>query len=464
MPPKKKKVQATEAEDLKTEEGDAVASPAPTRKARAAKSKATQSLSAAAEEESGEEEQAEPKAASTSQSKRKAKTEKAEDLQPVTREGDADTTATPVKKKAKRQPKVAEPEEPLKMRTTTAKMLVGAHVSMAKAIGNAVTNANHIGASSFALFLKNQRKWESPAMKPEDAADFRDRMVKFGYDPKRDVLPHGSYLINLANDDKDKQQQAYSCFLDDLHRCEELGINRYNFHPGSTASSSREKGIANLTGRLNQAIKETQFVTIVVENMAGHGNIIGGPLEELADIISQIEDKSRIGVCLDTCHLFAAGHDLRTQEAYDTLMGKFDRLVGFKYLRGMHLNDSKADLGANKDLHQNIGQGYLGLEAFRCLMNDKRLEGIPLVLETPCEDLNNKVDQAIWATEIKLLEWLVGKPADDKEVVAKAKELQALGAADREKAVIAAQKKAAKASTPKKKKGKTAALSELDSD
>lgn len=356
------------------------------------------------------------------------------------------------KVKKTRKAKSSEPEEPLRMRSRSAKMLVGAHVSMAKAISNSIMNANHIGANSFAMFLKNQRKWVSPAMKEEDVKDFQEKLLQHKYDPKRDILPHGSYLINLAQDDQDRQKQAYECFLDDLQRCEQLGIGRYNFHPGSTASCSREKGIANVASCINKAIAETENVKIVVENMAGHGNIIGGPLEELAEIIDQVKDKTRIGVCLDTCHLFAAGHDLRTQESYDALMTRFDEVVGLKYLAGMHLNDSKADLGANKDLHQNIGLGYLGLEAFRCVMNDKRLEGIPLVLETPSEDENKKEDKQIWAREIELLEWLVGKSSDDAGFLEKSAELFAKGESDREKAVVAAQKKAEKASKPPPKK------------
>lgn len=361
------------------------------------------------------------------------------------------------KKKRQRRPKKTEPEEPLKMRTQGLKMMLGAHVSMAKSISNSIINANHIGANSFALFLKNQRKWISPDMKPEDIEEFKSKCQEFGYDPQKDILPHGSYLINLANDDETKQKQGYDCFLDDLKRCEALNIGRYNFHPGSTASCTREKGIENVAKNINKAIAETTSVKIVVENMAGHGNIIGGPFEELAAIIDQVEDKSRIGVCLDTCHLYAAGHDLRTQEAYDHTFAQFDKIVGMKYLAGMHLNDSKADLGANKDLHQNIGLGYLGLEAFRCVMNDTRLEGLPLILETPCENEEKKEDKSIYPKEIELLEWLIGRSSDDPEVLAKHEELQELGAGSREKALVAAKKKAdriEKMNSPKKPRKK----------
>lgn len=222
--------------------------------------------------------------------------------------------AEPARKK--RNTKAAATEEALRMRNLSAKMLVGAHVSMAKSIANSITNADHIGANAFAMFLKNQRKWVSPSMKSEDIIDFKQRLEKYGYDATKQILPHGSYLINLAQDDAEKQLQAYECFLDDLQRCEELGIGRYNFHPGSTASCTRDKGIENVARCINKAIKETKSVKIVIENMAGHGNIIGGPLEELAEIIGQVKDKSRVGVCLDTCrkHYFSSFQSLTDTE------------------------------------------------------------------------------------------------------------------------------------------------------
>lgn len=222
----------------------------------------------------------------------------------VTPETEVSEKTTEQKKTKKRKTKSTEPEEPLRMRNLKSVVRIGAHVSMAKSIANSVTNANHIGANSFAMFLKNQRKWVSPDLKPEEVQEFQDRLKHYGYDPAKHILPHGSYLINLAQDDPERQKQAYDCFLDDLRRCEVLGIGRYNFHPGSTASCSREQGIANVASCINRAIEETTTVRIVIENMAGHGNIIGGPLEELAQIIDQVKDKSRVGVCLDTCRKY----------------------------------------------------------------------------------------------------------------------------------------------------------------
>lgn len=240
----------------------------------------------------------------SSQDKAKGKrpTKPAADSEEIATDPALDNPATSKDKKP-RSKKNSEPEEQIRMRNRSVSMLIGAHVSMAKSIANSVTNANHIGCNAFAMFLKNQRKWVSPDMKSEDIEDFKNRMKELDYDGAKQVLPHGSYLINLAQDEATKQDQAYECFLDDLKRCELLGIGRYNFHPGSTASCTREKGIQNVAKCINKAIKETSNVRIVIENMAGHGNIIGGPLEELAEIISQVEEKDRVGVCLDTCRM-----------------------------------------------------------------------------------------------------------------------------------------------------------------
>ncbi|KAI5851081.1 xylose isomerase-like protein [Morchella snyderi] len=331
---------------------------------------------------------------------------------------------------------------PAVARTVGMKMLVGAHVSMAKGVQNAITNSNNIGGNAFALFLKSQRKWASPDMKESDAVAFRKACKESRFDPKRHILPHGSYLINLAQSDQEKAKQAYDCFIDDLKRCERLSIGLYNFHPGSTLGLPRPEALIRIAAHLNQAHKETRFVKTVLENMAGQGNIIGANFEDLRDIIANVKDKDRVGVCLDTCHLFAAGHDIRTQASYDAVMANFDRIVGREYLVALHLNDSKAPLGSNRDLHQNIGVGFLGLEAFRVLMNDKKLEGLPMVLETPM-----KVEST-WAEEIKLLESLVGTSGNDPDFLVKAAKLSAKGEEER-KAAEAAEKK--KAIRPRKK-------------
>jgi len=184
--------------------------------------------------------------------------------------------------------------------------------------------------------------------------------------------------------------------LDDLRRCEQLGIGLYNFHPGSSLGNGHQVGIKNLAKNINRAIEETEFVKIIIENMAGTGNLIGSNLQDIRDVIDLIDNKERVGVCIDTCHTFAAGYDIRTEDDFNKFMDEFDRIIGAKYLSAIHLNDSKAPLGANRDLHQRLGHGFLGLEIFRVIANSKRLEGIPIVLETPAGK-----EESIWGEEIK---------------------------------------------------------------
>lgn len=293
---------------------------------------------------------------------------------------------------------------------------VGAHVSAAGGIENAVVNAVSIGANAFALFLKSQRKWTSPVLSEYSIELFKEKMIEHNYSPDV-VLPHGSYLINLGNPDSEKRQKSYDCFLDDLRRCESLSLKYYNFHPGSTVgNTTKEECISLIAECINRAHRETNSVVTVIENMAGAGNIIGGDFADLKGIIDQVVNKSRVGVCLDTCHSFAAGYDFRTKEAWDYMMNEFDKVVGLSYLRGMHLNDSKTMLGSHRDRHENIGVGYLGLSAFRNLMNDERIQNIPLILETP----SFEAPKEVWAKEIAILQQLsatVTNSAENQDVL-----------------------------------------------
>ncbi|KAK9255450.1 xylose isomerase-like protein [Lipomyces tetrasporus] len=334
------------------------------------------------------------------------------------------------------------------------KMFIGAHVSGAKGVHNAITNSYKIGGNAFALFVKQQRRWTSPPLKSEEIDQFGELLKEYKYDARKHLLPHGSYLINLANLDDEKNHQAYSAFLDELQRCEHLGIGHYNFHPGSTLGLNKRDALTRLAANINAAIKATKFVKIVLENMAGKGNLIGSSFQDLADVIALVDDKSRVGVCIDTCHTFAAGYDIRTQELYDQMWSDFDKVIGLKYLSAIHLNDSKAPLGSNRDLHQNIGLGFLGLESFRILMNTKHVEGLPMILETP-----NHNDDTVWGREIKLLEWLIGRSKDDPEFVAKRDELWQKGASERKEAEAKTKKtdnkKQSKLSGKKKRKVET---------
>ena len=272
---------------------------------------------------------------------------------------------------------------------------VGAHTSASGGVFNAIKNAEAIGARAFALFTKNQRQWTAKPLDTETIDTFRRLLEESGIAPKH-VLPHDSYLINLGHPDTEKRQKSLDAFLDEAERCMQLGLDRLNFHPGSHLKEiGEEQCLDNIAESMNRTLDNTSGVTLVLENTAGQGSNLGWKFEHLAYIIDKVEDKSRVGVCIDTCHMFTAGYDIRTKEAYDVSMAEFENIVGFKYLRGMHLNDSKPDLGSHVDRHDSIGKGKIGLEAFRYIMNDPRMDDIPLILET--------IDESIWAQEIKLL-------------------------------------------------------------
>ncbi|KAI8690592.1 AP-endonuc-2 domain-containing protein [Fusarium sp. Ph1] len=363
---------------------------------------------------------------------------------------DAPAPATKVTKK--RKTKKEEDSTPLADRTAISSlkpaMHIGAHVSAAGGVQNSVTNAIHIGANAFALFLKSQRKWTNPPLDPSAKSQFISQCKHHGYSAAEHALPHGSYLVNLAQADEEKANQAYTSFLDDLNRCEQLGIRLYNFHPGSTGGDSRAAAIGRIAAQLNKSHKATKTVVTVLENMAGSGNVIGSTWEDLRDIIALVEDKERVGVCIDTCHAFAAGHDLRTPEAFKETVDSFNDIVGHKYLKAFHLNDSKAPFNSNRDLHANIGTGFLGLRAFHSIMNHAPFAGMPMVLETPIDrpgsDGKPVEDKKVWADEIKLLESLVGMDAESEEFKQLEEELQAKGEAERNKIQDQVDRKAVK--------------------
>ncbi|EPQ57706.1 AP endonuclease [Gloeophyllum trabeum ATCC 11539] len=330
---------------------------------------------------------------------------------------DEDTDIQETKRKRKGKKKKAEPEPEPSLSDFAPRPVsdwkLGAHVSAAGGVENTLVNAARIRANSFALFLKSQRKWTGPALTEESIAKFKLRLGSLGYSPQ-DILPHGSYLINLGNPDEGKRVKAYECFLEELQRCEELGLLLYNFHPGSTVGAvPMDTSLGYIAECLNRAHKETKSVVTVIENMAGAGNVIGSAFSDLGGIIKQVKDKSRVGVCLDTCHMFAAGYDIRTKDGWRAMMDEFDAEVGMQFLRGMHLNDSKCDLGSMKDRHENIGLGFLGLRTFHHILTDPRTRGLPLVMETPQYD-----DVAVWQKELEVLNRLSTLPHPDEEVLA----------------------------------------------
>lgn len=271
----------------------------------------------------------------------------------------------------------------------------GAHVSASGGVANSPLNARRIGASGFALFTKNQRQWVSKPLTPQEIDAFRRACDDNGYTPSQ-ILPHDSYLINLGHPDSESLAKSREAFFDEMHRCEQLGLDRLNFHPGSHLKKiSEEASLSLIAESINMALDRTHTVTAVIENTAGQGSNLGYSFEQLAAIIDQVDDKSRVGVCIDTCHAFAAGYDLSTAEACEQTFRHFDQVVGFAYLRGMHLNDAMKPLGSRVDRHSPLGEGQIGMACFRYIARDRRFDNIPLILETP--------DEERWAEEIALL-------------------------------------------------------------
>jgi deoxyribonuclease-4 len=285
----------------------------------------------------------------------------------------------------------------------------GAHVSASGGVFNAPLNAMELGAKSFALFTKNQKRWDA---KPFDnkTLDLWFKNLELRKILPKHILPHDSYLINLGNPDELKLIKSRMAFIDELERCEILGLDRLNFHPGShlvkigkkkdeatqeLRYESEIKCLEVIAESINICLDKTSNVKAVIENTAGQGSNLGYTFEHLAYIIDKIEDKSRIGVCIDTCHMFTAGYDIRTKEAYDKTWQDFDKIVGKEYLMGMHINDSKPELGSKVDRHAPLGEGYIGIDAFKFIAQDSRMDDIPLVLETPNSD--------VWKDELVLL-------------------------------------------------------------
>ncbi len=282
---------------------------------------------------------------------------------------------------------------------------IGAHVSASGGLENAAIRAAEINATAFALFTKNQRQWRAAPLTDDVINSFKAACQKHNYRPEQ-ILPHDSYLINLGHPVEDALEKSREAFIDEMHRCQQLGLTLLNFHPGSHLKQiSEEDCLARIAESINIALDKTEGVTAVIENTAGQGSNLGFRFEHLAAIIDGVEDKSRVGVCIDTCHAFAAGYDLRSAAECEKTFAEFERVVGFNYLRGMHLNDAKSAFASRVDRHNSLGEGNIGHDAFRWIMRDNRFDGIPLILET--------INPDIWAEEIA---WL--KAQQDQQAVA----------------------------------------------
>jgi len=276
---------------------------------------------------------------------------------------------------------------------------VGAHVSAEGGVQNAPLNANTIGARAFALFTKNQRQWFSNPLSASSVSEFRKNCEKYEYQPFQ-ILPHDSYLINLGHPEKEPLEKSRASFLDEMKRCELLGLDRLNFHPGSHLNAiSIEDCLGRIAESVNITLGKTKGVTAVIENTAGQGTNLGHTFEQLKYIIDLVEDKTRVGVCIDTCHAFTSGYDVKSVTGLRETFDKFDEIIGFQYLKGMHINDSKKEFASHVDRHENLGSGFLSEETFSFIMNDIRFDNMPLILETP--------EDSLWEAEIKKLYSLI---------------------------------------------------------
>ena len=270
---------------------------------------------------------------------------------------------------------------------------IGAHVSASGGVENAPLNAKEIGANAFALFTKNQRQWVSAPLTAKSIAQFKENCVKLGFDASY-IMPHDSYLINLGNPDEEAIQKSRAAFIDEMQRCEQLGLKMLNFHPGSHLNKiSVEQCLDEIAANINLALSKTNGVTAVIENTAGQGSNVGNKFEEIRYIIDRVDDKSRVGVCIDTCHTYSAGYDIIND--YEGVFTEFERVIGLEYLKGIHLNDTKKPLGSRVDRHESIGLGLFDMEFFKRFMKDSRFDNMPIVLETP--------DESRWTEEIALL-------------------------------------------------------------
>jgi len=276
---------------------------------------------------------------------------------------------------------------------------IGAHVSISGGVENAPLNANKVGAKAFALFVKNQRQWSAPPLTEESIKKFKENCEKYGYKPFQ-ILPHDGYLINLGSPDKEALEKSRNAFIDEMKRCELLGLDKLNFHPGSHLGKMGEEDCLKVISEsVNIALQQTKGVAAIIENTAGQGSNVGYSFEQIRYLIDMIDDKTRVGVCFDTCHAYSAGYDIKTKEGFEETFKKFDEIIGLEYLRGIHINDTKKPLGSRVDRHENIGKGLLGIETFSYFVNDKRFDNLPIILETP--------DEELWIEEIKILYSLI---------------------------------------------------------
>ena len=263
--------------------------------------------------------------------------------------------------------------------------LLGAHMSIAGGIPKSLDRAVDVGCNVLQIFVKNNNQWKGRALHDPEVHEFRQRWTE---SPIHQVVAHDSYLINLASPKPALWERSIAAFLDEMDRCERLGLSHLVTHPGAHVGAGEAWGIDRIASALNRILEKTASyqVKIALETTAGQGTTLGHRFQHLQDILAGCGDPEQIVVCMDTCHVFAAGYDIRTEEGYVAIMEQFDQIVGLDKLEVLHFNDSKRSLGSRVDRHDHIGQGKIGKEGFRWFLNDPRLVRVPKLLETPKEN------------------------------------------------------------------------------
>lgn len=282
------------------------------------------------------------------------------------------------------------------MKKAAKELLIGAHTSAAGGVQNALLEGKSIGATTIQLFTSNQRQWQSRSLSQETIDAWKEALLKTGL---KEIMSHDSYLINLGAPDPEVLVKSRHAFREEIIRCLQLGLSFMNFHPGSALTQTREACL----DRIVESLLEVQDLftgkeplRLLLETTAGQGSTVGSSFEELAYVLDRVQKKIPVGVCIDTCHIFVAGYDIRTKEAFKRTFDQFDEIVGLKNLYAFHLNDSQKDLGSRVDRHADLGKGTIGIECFKCLMQDARLAHMPKYLETPG-------GLEVWEKEIALL-------------------------------------------------------------
>ncbi|CAL4319763.1 Endonuclease 4 [Buchnera aphidicola (Protaphis terricola)] len=276
---------------------------------------------------------------------------------------------------------------------------IGAHVSASGGLENSVIRAFQLKSTAFSLFIKNQLQWNVAPLSQININNFRKACIKYNFLFDK-ILPHGSYLINLGHPDDDLLKKSRTAFIDEINRCNQLGLSFLNFHPGSHLKKISENScLLRISKSINLALEKTKNIILLIENTAGQGTNVGYSFEHLFKILSNIDNKSRIGICLDTCHLFAAGYDLRTEKDCQNTFDQFLNLIELKYLKGFHLNDSKKMLNSRIDRHESLGLGYIGKYVFKWILRNNNFINIPMILETSNPNIWDK--EIAWLKSLK---------------------------------------------------------------